>query len=65
LVREFTLFGNGQFPWGREEVYTLEKDELFLAGTAEVPVTAYFADEVLMPSDLPQKFRCLFPLFSS
>src|SRR3989344_1123705 len=48
LVKEFTFFGNGQFPWGREEVYTLEKDDLYLAGTAEVPVTAYFADEVLV-----------------
>ncbi|MFZ5845716.1 MAG: serine--tRNA ligase, partial [Patescibacteria group bacterium] len=34
LVREFTLFGNGQFPWGREEVYAIPKDELYLAGTA-------------------------------
>jgi len=56
LVREFTLFGNGQFPWGREEVYHLEKDDLYLAGTAEVPVTAYLSDEILNEKDLPQKF---------
>lgn len=56
LVKEFTFFGNGQFPWGREEVYHLEKDDIYLAGTAEVPVTAYFADEILNEKDLPKKF---------
>lgn len=63
LVREFTLFGNGQFPWGREEVYSIPKDELYLAGTAEVPVTAYFSDEVLVEKDLPKKFVAFSPCF--
>lgn len=56
LVKEFALFGNGQFPWGREEVYNLEKDELFLAGTAEVPLCAYHADETFNEGDLPKKY---------
>jgi seryl-tRNA synthetase len=63
LVREFTLFGNGQLPWGREEVYHLEKDDLYLAGTAEVPVTSYFSDEVLQESNLPKKFVAFSPCF--
>ncbi|HUD20234.1 MAG TPA: serine--tRNA ligase [Patescibacteria group bacterium] len=63
LVRDFTLFGNGQFPWGREEVYHLEKDDLYLAGTAEVPVTAYYANEVLVEKDLPKKFVAFSPCF--
>lgn len=63
LVREFTLLGNGQFPWGREEVYQVEKDDVYLAGTAEVPVTAYFADEVLNEKDLPKKFVAFSPCF--
>ncbi len=63
LVREFTLFGNGQFPWGKEEVYHLEKDDLYLAGTAEVPVTAYLSDEVLNEKDLPKKFVAFSPCF--
>ena len=63
LVKDFTLFGNGQFPWGREEVYHLEKDQLFLAGTAEVPVTAYFAGEILAEKDLPKKFVAFSPCF--
>jgi seryl-tRNA synthetase len=63
LVRDFTLFGNGQFPWGREEVYHLEKDDMYLAGTAEVPVTAYFANEVLEEKELPKKFVAFSPCF--
>src|SRR3989338_6521833 len=63
LVKEFTLFGNGQFPWGREEVYMMEKDELYLAGTAEVPVTAYFSGEVLSEKELPKKFVAFSPCF--
>jgi seryl-tRNA synthetase len=63
LVREFTLFGNGQLPWGREEVYHLEKDDVYLAGTAEVPVTGYFSDEILKEEELPKKFVAFSPCF--
>ncbi|MDO8451772.1 MAG: serine--tRNA ligase [bacterium] len=63
VVREFTFFGNGQFPWGRDEVYHIERDDMYLAGTAEVPVTAYFADEVLFEKDLPKKFVAFSPCF--
>jgi seryl-tRNA synthetase len=63
LVKEFTLVGNGQLPWGREEIYHMEKDNVFLAGTAEVPVTAYFANEVLNEKDLPKKFVAFSPCF--
>lgn len=63
LVKEFTLYGNAQFPWGREEVYHLEKDDMYLAGTAEVPVTSYYSDEILSESDLPKKFVAFSPCF--
>lgn len=63
LVKEFTLFGNGQFPWGREEVYHLEKDDEYLAGTAEVPVTAYYSNEVLQEKELPKKFVAFSPCY--
>lgn len=63
LVKEFAFFGNGQFPWSRDETYELEKDGLFLSGTAEVPVTAYLSDEVLVEKDLPKKFVAFSPCF--
>jgi seryl-tRNA synthetase len=63
LLKEFTLFGIGQFPWGREEVYHLEKDDVYLAGTAEQPVTSYYAGEILNEKDLPKKFVAFSPCF--
>lgn len=63
LVKGFGFFGNGQFPWGKDEVYNLEKDNLYLSGTAEVPVTAYFANEILLENDLPKKFVAFSPCF--
>jgi seryl-tRNA synthetase len=63
LLKEFTLFGIGQFPWGRDEVYHLERDDVYLAGTAEQPVTAYYSDEVLKEEDLPKKFVAFSPCF--
>jgi seryl-tRNA synthetase len=63
LVKEFTLSGCGQLPWGREEVYHLEKDDIYISGTAEVPVTSYFANEILQEKDLPKKFVAFSPCF--
>lgn len=63
LTKEFTFVGVGQFPWGKDEVYHLEKDDQFLAGTAEVPVTSYYSDEVLIEKDLPKKFVAFSPCF--
>ena len=63
LAKEFAFFGVGQFPWGREEVYALPKDDVYLSGTAEVPVTAYHSDEMLVENDLPKKFVAFSPCF--
>lgn len=63
IVRGFTLFGSGQFPWGEQEVYTLDDTDAYVAGTAEVPVTAYFAKEILLEKDLPKKFVAFSPCF--
>jgi len=63
LTKEFTFFGVGHFPWSRDEVYHLEKDDMYISGTAEVPVTAYYSDEVLTEKDLPKKFVAFSPCF--
>lgn len=63
LVKGFTLFGNGQFPWGQDEVYKTQDDDSYLAGTAEVPVTSYFSGEILAEEDLPKKFVAFSPCF--
>jgi seryl-tRNA synthetase len=63
IVKGFTLFGSGQFPWGEQEVYKLNDDDAYLAGTAEVPVTAYHSGEILQESELPKKYVAFSPCF--
>jgi len=63
LVREAAMRGTGYLPGGEEQAYQCERDGLFLAGTAEVPVTAYHMDEVLDEADLPRKYVALSPCF--
>ncbi|NIA24025.1 MAG: serine--tRNA ligase [Gammaproteobacteria bacterium] len=56
LVREEALFGTGFFPDDSEQVYAVEKDDLYLVGTAEVPLAAYHAGEILHEEDLPIRY---------
>ena len=55
LVREEYLVGTAYFPQGRDQAYEMEKDELFLTGTAEVALTSYHSGETLSLDDLPVK----------
>jgi len=57
LVRSETMVGTGYFPGGEDQAYRCdERDDLCLVGTAEVPVTALYQDEILDGADLPLKF---------
>lgn len=66
LLKEFALIGSGHFPSGKEDVYQVAnpgkladgssiKEPLFLAGTSEPPLLAYFSDSVFKEKDLPIK----------
>jgi len=59
LVRDQVMRGTGYLPGGEEQAYFCERDNMWLAGTAEVPVTAYHCDEILEQADLPKKFVAL------
>lgn len=63
IVKGFTMFGSGQFPWGEMEVYKLNDDDAYLAGTAEVPITAYHSNETLNEKDLPKKYVAFSPCY--
>ena len=56
LVREEALFGTGFFPAERDQVYAVERDELFLVGTSEVSLAALHLDEILDGADLPIRY---------
>ncbi len=66
MVREFALVGSGHFPAGREEIYqiansgeveagveTSAKEPMYLVGTSEASLLAYYADKVFEEKDLP------------
>ena len=57
LVRTEAMQGTGYFPGGEEQAYRCdERDDLWLVGTAEVPLTAMHAGEILSHEDLPLRF---------
>ncbi len=62
LVNEPAMWGTGYFPWGNEDHYKTQ-DGQFLAGTAEVALTAYRAGETLTEKDLPIKMVGISPCF--
>jgi seryl-tRNA synthetase len=59
LVREEALEGTGYFPEAREQIYAIEKDELFLTGTSEVALAGLHADQILDAAELPLRY-CAF-----
>ena len=56
LVREAAMEGTGFFPEAREQVYEVPRDELFLVGTAEVPLASLHGGKVLDAEQLPLRY---------
>ncbi len=56
LVEKKAMFGTGFFPAEENEYYKLPQDNLYLAGTAEVPLAAMHMNELLDEKDLPKKY---------
>jgi seryl-tRNA synthetase len=56
LVNKESMRGTGQLPKMAEDMYYIEKDELYPIPTAEVPVTNIFRNEIFNEGDLPVKF---------
>ena len=54
VVKDEAMVGTAYFPVGQEQTYRLREDELNLIGTAEVPLTAYYANEILSEAELPK-----------
>jgi len=53
LVKREAMEGTGFFPEAEAQVYALSSDELFLVGTAEVPLASMHGGEMLSEDDLP------------
>lgn len=63
LVREATMIGTGQLPKFEEDMYGFREEGLYLAPTAEVPVTNLFREQILMEAELPFKRVAYTPCF--
>ncbi|MEP6956712.1 MAG: serine--tRNA ligase, partial [Chthoniobacterales bacterium] len=63
LVRRDCMVGTTQLPKFEEDMYGLEDNQMFLAPTAEVPVTNFHREEILHASDLPKSFAAYTPCF--
>jgi seryl-tRNA synthetase len=56
LVREEAMYGTGFFPTDAMNIYAVERDELYLVGTAEVPLAAMHMGEIFDDDSLPTRY---------
>ncbi len=63
MVNRKAMTGTGQLPKFEEDMYALRDDDLFLISTAEIPLTNYYADEILDESVLPVNLTAYTPCF--
>jgi len=55
VVKTETMIGTGHLPKFADDAYHLERDDLWAIPTAEVPLTAMVAGEILDEADLPMR----------
>lgn len=75
IIKGSALQGSGHFPFAAHEVYEIanpaqragdtKKEQLYLAGTSEPALLAYFAEKKLRAEDLPKKVAALTPCYRS
>jgi seryl-tRNA synthetase len=63
LINRESMIGTGQVPKFEFDMYRIEGEELFLAPTAEVPVTNLHRDEILEAAELPIRYAAYSPCF--
>jgi seryl-tRNA synthetase len=63
VVNEESARGTGQIPDKEDLMYIVERDQLYMIPTAEVPVTNFHRDELLSESDLPIRYAAYTPCF--
>jgi seryl-tRNA synthetase len=63
FVRTDTMVGTGHLPKFADEAYHMDRDDLWAIPTAEVPLTAMHAGEVLDEASLPRRYTAYTPCF--
>ena len=65
MINSASLYGTGQLPKFKEELFKVDNRDLWMAPTAEVPVTNLFRDETLDADGLPIRLTAYTPCFRS
>jgi seryl-tRNA synthetase len=63
VVNEESARGTGQIPDKEDLMYIVERDQLYMIPTAEVPVTNFHRDEQFAEKDLPVCYAAYSPCF--
>ncbi len=63
IVKEQCMWGAGQLPKFAENIYRDTEDDLWLIGTAEIPLTNLHRDEILDMDDLPLSYVAYTPCY--
>jgi len=63
LVKPSAMEGTGFLGQAADDVYYLEKDDLYLVGTSEVALAAYHSDEILDAGSLPLRYAGFSPCY--
>ena len=63
IINGASMTGTGQLPKFAEDMYKVEGEEMYMTPTAEVPLTNYFAGEILDGKDLPVHVTAFTPCF--
>jgi len=56
MVREEAMYGTGMLPADEAQLYVTREDDLYLVGTAEVPLAALHMGEILAQDELPARY---------
>ena len=62
IVNKEYFFGTGHLPGDAEDIFQTQDDQ-YLAGTAEVPLMAYHANETLIKDELPKRYFAFSPCY--
>ena len=63
MVREKVMYGVGMLPMSREEIYKIEKEDLYMILTAEHAIGGFHMDEIFEASELPKRYVGLSPCY--
>ncbi|MCL2785738.1 MAG: serine--tRNA ligase [Methanomassiliicoccaceae archaeon] len=63
VVNRTAVIGTGQYPNLKDDMYWLERDDMWLNPTAEVPVTNLHQDEIFERNELPISYTAYLPSF--